>query len=111
MRCDILDGAVHSTTIRGLLARPGREQGERAMRIGIILAAALTIISATAAHAEEWCGYAAHANSIVECGYSSIEGCENSIGRGGMCFINPYLVLNSKRAAPATPVKLPVRHG
>ncbi len=81
------------------------------MRIGIILAAALTAISATGAHAEEWCGYAAHPHSIIQCGYSSVEGCENSLGKGAMCFINPYLVQNSNSAVPATPVKLPVRHG
>ncbi|MGD0024645.1 MAG: DUF3551 domain-containing protein [Xanthobacteraceae bacterium] len=76
------------------------------MRCGIILAAALTAMSATGAHAQQWCGYAAHAHSIIECGYSSVEGCENAVGKGAMCFINPDYVLNSRRAIPVVASKL-----
>jgi hypothetical protein len=81
------------------------------MRCGIILAAALSLMSATAAHADKWCGYAAHAKSLVECGYSSATECENAIGKGGMCFIDPDYALNSNqsksaqtKSAIATPV-------
>ena len=75
------------------------------MRYGIILAGALTALSATGAQAQQWCGYAARANSIIECGYSSVAECENVVGKGGMCFINPDVVLNSRRATPAPVAK------
>jgi Protein of unknown function (DUF3551) len=72
------------------------------MRCGIPLAAAMiALLSATSAHAEEWCGYAAHANSVIECGYTTAQGCENVVGKGGMCFINPDLALNVKSEKPA----------
>jgi hypothetical protein len=75
------------------------------MRCGIVLAAAvlavpLTALSAAGARAEEYCGFNPHPGSIVECGYSTFEGCENAIGKGAMCFVNPYLVLNERRATP-----------
>jgi Protein of unknown function (DUF3551) len=70
------------------------------MRCAIILAAGLTAMSATGAHAQQWCGYAARAKSIIQCGYSSVEGCESAIGKGGMCFINPDYALDSQRATP-----------
>jgi len=72
------------------------------MRCGIVLAAVLmatpfTAMSATSAHAEDWCGFSARPNAIVQCGYSSLEGCENTIGKGAMCFVNPYVAINDKR--------------
>jgi hypothetical protein len=75
------------------------------MRCGFIVAAALiampfSAISATGAHAQEYCGFTPHPGSIVECGYTSREGCENAIGKGAMCFVNPYLALNTKRPTP-----------
>jgi len=81
------------------------------MRCAIILAAALTAMSATGAHAQSWCGYAARAHSIIECGYSSAAECENAIGKGGMCFINPDYALNSKRATRVIASKLPAGKG
>jgi hypothetical protein len=71
------------------------------MRCGIIAAAALaamtfTSVSATGAHAQQWCGFESHLGAIVQCGYSSEQGCENAIGKGAMCFINPYLVMNER---------------
>ncbi len=81
------------------------------MRCGIILAAALTAMSATGAQAQSWCGYAARAHSIIECGYSSVEGCENAIGKGAMCFLNPDYALNSTRAMPVIASKLPAGNG
>jgi uncharacterized protein DUF3551 len=70
------------------------------MRCGIIVSAALaamafTSLSTTGAQAQQWCGFAAHQGAIVQCGYTSQQGCENTIGKGAMCFINPYLVLNT----------------
>jgi hypothetical protein len=73
------------------------------MRCGVIVAAALAAMSFTAvlsrgAQAEEYCGYTGRPGAIVECGYSSLEGCENTIGKGAMCFVNPYVALNTRRA-------------
>ena len=75
------------------------------MRCGIVLAVALmatplSAMSATSAHAEDWCGFSARPNAIVQCGYSSLEGCENTIGKGAMCFVNPYVAINDRRTAP-----------
>jgi hypothetical protein len=77
------------------------------MRCGIILAAALIIASATGAHAEQWCGYTGRPNSIIQCGYSSLEGCENAVGngKGAICFVNPDVTLNSRRATPDSAAK------
>jgi hypothetical protein len=86
------------------------------MRCGIVLAAALaatpfTVMSATSAHAEDWCGFSARPNAIVQCGYTSLEGCENTIGKGAMCFVNPYVALNDKRSLPAESLTPPARRG
>lgn len=72
------------------------------MRYGIVAAAALaamafTTMSTTGAQAQQWCGFTAQKGAIVQCGYSSQQGCENAVGKGAMCFINPYLVMNEKR--------------
>lgn len=84
------------------------------MRCGIVLSAAITAaaamgftaFSATGAQAQQWCGFNPHPNAMVQCGYSSQQGCENAIGKGAMCFINPYLVMNerSRRPGAITPV-------
>ena len=71
------------------------------MQFGMIITAALaamafTGVSATAAQAQQWCGFTAQKGAIVQCGYSSQQGCENAVGKGAMCFINPYLVLNER---------------
>jgi hypothetical protein len=87
-------------------AKDGNKQshGDQTMRYWIIaFAAAVTAMplaaaaSATGVHAEEYCGFNPRPGSIVECGYSSLQGCENAIGKGAMCFVNPYLVLNTRR--------------
>jgi hypothetical protein len=75
------------------------------MRSGVIVAAALvamgfTAVSPRQAQAQEYCGYAGRPGAIVECGYSSVEGCENAIGKGAMCFVNPYVALNTRRLGP-----------
>jgi hypothetical protein len=61
------------------------------MRFGLIAAVALIAASATAtgAQAEEWCGYAIQANAVIECGYTTVAECENAVGKGGMCFVDP----------------------
>jgi hypothetical protein len=75
------------------------------MKRGIILAAALLTLSATGATADEWCGYATHENAVIECGYTTAQGCESAVGKGGMCFVDPDLALNSRRGAAAIAAK------
>ena len=77
------------------------------MRSGLILAAALiaspfaavslAAASATGAQAEEYCGFLPHLGAMVQCGYSNLQSCENAVGKGAMCFVNPYLALNETR--------------
>jgi hypothetical protein len=74
------------------------------------LAAALTACSATGAQADQWCGSASHDNAVVECGYSTEAHCTSAVGKGGMCFVDPNIALNSrsfKHALPFTRTKLP----
>jgi hypothetical protein len=73
------------------------------MRGGIIFAAAVSVLAATSAHAEAWCGYATRAKAMIECGYSSVAECETAIGKGGMCFVDPDYAVNAKRPAPVVP--------
>jgi hypothetical protein len=83
----------------------GQQHGDRIMRWAIILSATLGILTASNAHANEWCGYASRANATIECGYSTVADCETAVGKGGMCFVDPDYALNVKRAAPATAAK------
>jgi hypothetical protein len=73
--------------------------------------AAQTVMTATGARAEGWCGYAAREKSIIECGYSSATECETAIGKGGMCFVDPDYALNERRAMPAIASNLIVARG
>jgi hypothetical protein len=52
-------------------------------------------------------GYLGRPYSIIQCGYSSLEGCENAVGngKGAMCFVNPDVTLNSQRATPVFATK------
>jgi Protein of unknown function (DUF3551) len=86
------------------------------MRSGIIIAAALTIVSATglsatSAQADEWCGYAAHDNAMIECGYTTAADCESAMGKGGMCFLDPDVGLKPRRFTPGLAARLSPRHG
>jgi hypothetical protein len=65
------------------------------LRSRLVLAAALAALSATGAHAEDWCGYAARDKALIECGYSTASDCENAVGKGGMCFIDPDYAANA----------------
>jgi hypothetical protein len=65
-----------------------------------LVATGFAAVSPTGAHAEEYCGYAGRPGAIVQCGYSSLEGCESTIGKGAMCFVNPYVALNTRRQGP-----------
>jgi hypothetical protein len=70
------------------------------MRNGIVLATALTLLSATGARADEWCGYATHDNAVIECGYTTASQCETAVGKGGMCFVDPDTAANIRRFTP-----------
>jgi hypothetical protein len=105
MRCDILDGTLVWAAIRGIQALAGGAREIDTMRCGIILTAGLlamllAAMTAPGAQAQEYCGFNPKPGAIVECGYSSLEGCQNDIGKGAMCFVNPYLVFNERRATP-----------
>jgi hypothetical protein len=81
------------------------------MRRGLILAAALTALSATGARADEWCGYASHDDAVIECGYTTADRCETAVGKGGMCFVDPDLALDTRRMTiPVISAKIPA-HG
>jgi len=80
------------------------------MRYGIVVAAAALALSATGARADQWCGYAAKDNAVIECGYTTANGCESAVGKGGMCFVDPDIALTSKAALAlhsktASPIK------
>ena len=75
------------------------------MRYGVMLAAALAAMFTTSARADdEWCGYATGDKAPIECGYSSVAQCENAVGKGGVCFVDPEYALKAKRPTPVQPV-------
>jgi hypothetical protein len=68
------------------------------MRYALMLAAVLAVMSTTHARADdEWCGYATGDKALIECGYSSVAQCQNAVGKGGMCFVDPEYALNFTR--------------
>jgi hypothetical protein len=80
----------------------------------IIVATAFIVAAAGGAQADEWCGYAAKANAMIECGYSTVADCESDIGKGAMCFIDPDVAANVRRASPTKPapaISLPAGAG
>jgi hypothetical protein len=80
------------------------------MRSGLILITALAALATTtllaamassgAARADEWCGYTTKDNAVIECGYTTVQGCETAVGKGGMCFVDPDNAFNVKHATP-----------
>jgi Protein of unknown function (DUF3551) len=78
------------------------------IRYGI--AATLIVVSAgsaaTGARADEWCGYATGDNAVIQCGYTTVAGCESAVGKGGMCFVDPDTAMNIKRSTPIDATKL-----
>jgi hypothetical protein len=72
-----------------------------------VLATMSVLATTTNARADdEWCGYAIKDKAIIECGYSSAQECQNVVGNGGMCFIDPDYALNEQRTMPVTPKKM-----
>jgi hypothetical protein len=80
----------------------------QSIRYGI--AAILIVLSAGSAasstHADEWCGYATGDNAVIQCGYTTVAGCESAVGKGGMCFVDPDTAMNIKRSTPIDATKL-----
>jgi Protein of unknown function (DUF3551) len=83
------------------------------MRCGLLFAVALAVMATTtgAQADDEWCGYAIKDKAVIECGYSTAAECQNAVGNGGMCFIDPDYAINERRSTPATPVKSPAGQG
>jgi Protein of unknown function (DUF3551) len=74
-----------------------------AVLLAVPASAALATPSATAAPSpqpQQYCGFNPKPGSLVECGYSSRQSCETAIGKGAMCFVNPYIAMNTPRAIP-----------
>ena len=65
------------------------------MRGMLALAALLMLFSVNAADAG-WCGSAGRNNAIVECGYATAADCQQSVGKGGVCFVDPDVALKSR---------------
>jgi hypothetical protein len=82
----------------------------QSIRYGI--AATLVLFSAgsaaTGARADEWCGYATGDNTVIQCGYTTLAGCEGAVGKGGMCFIDPDTALNIRRTMSGGVTKIGV---
>jgi hypothetical protein len=80
----------------------------QSIRYGI--GATLVVLSAgsaaTGARADAWCGYAAGDKAIIECGYTTVAQCENAVGKGGMCFVDPDTALNLKRTMPVNATRI-----
>ena len=74
--------------------------------IAAILITLSAVSAAGSARAGEWCGSSTRDNAIIQCGYTTIAGCESAVGKGGKCFVDPDTALNIERAMPAkaTPV-------
>jgi len=66
--------------------------------------AAFGALSLSAARADDWCGYAAADNSLIQCGYTTAAHCESAVGKGGMCFVDPDTAFNI-RAVPRSSAK------
>ena len=100
--CDIVDATVQSAAVCALWNRRGRERGRSIDATGNRFRSrperCLRLSDASAA---EWCGYASHAKSLIECGYSSDTECESAVGKGGMCFVDPEYALNAKHSMPS----------
>ena len=81
------------------------------MRYGIVVAAAALAISATGAQAEEWCGYTAKDDAVIECGYTTASDCSTAVGKGGTCFVDPDIARNIRRATPVLSARFSPIHG
>jgi hypothetical protein len=79
------------------------------MRYGIVVAAAALALSVTTAQAEDWCGYTAKDNAVIECGYTTASGCQDAVGKGGICFVDPDIAL-SRRKTPVLAAKPSTSH-
>ena len=69
------------------------------MRNGIILAVALTALSASGARADQWCGYASHKDAVVQCGYTTAVRLCNAPSAKAAC-VSSTRIWRSTRSAP-----------
>jgi hypothetical protein len=75
-----------------------RKFGDKTMQGGLALALALAtavMLSSASAADAAWCGSASRDNAIIECGYATAADCQQSVGKGGVCFVDPDLALKS----------------
>jgi hypothetical protein len=68
------------------------------MRGILALAALVILVSASTADAG-WCGSASRDNAIIECGYATVADCQQSVGKGGVCFVDPDVALKSRASS------------
>jgi hypothetical protein len=99
---------VYRGTNRAFMNLAGAKRRKSEMRYGIVVAAATLALSATGARADQWCGYAAKDNAVIECGYSTANGCESAVGKGGMCFVDPDIAFNSKPVETPSKIASPI---
>jgi hypothetical protein len=85
------------------MAAPKHPTMRSAILTGLVMTTAL--FAASSARANQWCGSATKDNAVIECGYTTASQCEDAVGKGGMCFVDPDVVLNSKHAAHTNPLK------
>jgi hypothetical protein len=81
----------------------GASEGDRPMQWGIVIAAALSVVTVSNASAADWCGYASRTKSLIECGYSSATECKSVVGKGGVCFVDPNYAANENQSTPSRP--------
>jgi uncharacterized protein YgiB involved in biofilm formation len=75
--------------MQGALARVA------AMMLAVVTLAAVTLLAASATNAA-WCGgSASRDNAIIECGYATAADCAQSVGKSGVCFVDPDVALKS----------------
>ena len=74
------------------------------MQRAMVIAAALSVLTLSGANAAQRCGDGSQrAKSLIECGYSSVADCENAVGKGGMCFVDPDYAANARYHMPSWP--------
>jgi hypothetical protein len=70
------------------------------MQGALAFATVLTLLSASAANAA-WCGSTKRDNAIVECGYATVADCQQSVGKSGLCFVDPDVALKARASSAA----------
>jgi hypothetical protein len=66
---------------------------------GILGLAALLMLPSVNAADAGWCGSASRDDAIIECGYATAADCQQSVGNGGVCFVDPDVALKSRASS------------